>query len=139
MRFLVLMCLSIVGCTSFPRTNSEVIAGVAHSDCGAAEGGGFSLALDANDHFVIVRADGSWGADWERGWTLGPQSQDFSLLVCDDLASSCVAAENAYFMIESITKFAIYGKVSYGTPTLRREYSYRATRTDMNQPPQMCG
>ena len=140
MRMLMLCCLLLTGCaTSADHADVQKITGVVHSGCGAAEGGATYLALDANDHFVIVHADGSWGNGGERGWDLQPGSRDFSVLVCDEGATSCGAATKAHFAIESGTKSMLYGKISYETATLKREFAFQAVRTDINQPMQFCG
>ena len=137
-----LLVVAPVGCASMPAAaDGELISGVVHSTCGAAEGGAVHVALDAGDEFVIVNADGSWGRGGANGWTLQEDwpSQDFKVHICADAGFGCETPMEAHFAIEAGGDKAINGKISYRTVKGAKEFRFRAIRTDINEPMQLCG
>ena len=133
-------CLLLAGCTAMSHHIEDGrITGIVHTGCGAAEGGSVYLALDANDHFVIVHADGSWGNGGDAGWSLPSSAPDFSVQVCDEAGKNCETATKAHFVVESSSSSTIYGRISYEVSDRKREFVFRAIRTDINEPLQICG
>jgi hypothetical protein len=138
-----LLVFAPAGCASMPGAGSgDRIPGIVHSDCGSAEGGAVHVALDAGDEFVIVNADGSWGRGrGEKGWTLQKDwpSADFNIQVCADQGFGCETPMEAHFALESGGEKAIDGTISYRTAKGAKEFRFRAVRTDLNEPMQLCG
>ena len=134
----VLLIFLLTGCASFNHPKNNEIAGVAHSDCGAAEGGSIHLALDAKDQFLIVHADGSWGRGGDQGWTLAAESPDFSVLVCTQDASNCSPASKAHLIITSSSDSTVQGKIAYENSYGQHEFVFRARRTDAHGPIRVC-
>jgi hypothetical protein len=115
------------------------ITGTAQTGCGAAEGGSVDLALDANDHVLIVHADGSWGNGGDAGWSLPSNAPDFSVQVCDKAAKNCETATKAHLVVKSSTSSAIHGRISYEILDRKSEFAFLASRTDIREPLQVCG
>ena len=121
------------------QTADGLIMGTAQTGCGAADGGSVDLALDANDHVLVVRADGSWDSGGDGGWSLPSNAPDFSFQVCDKAGKNCETAAKARLVVESSTSSTIYGRISYEILGQKSEYAFRATRTDVNEPLEVCG
>lgn len=137
-----LLVFAPAGCASMSNAgDGERIAGVVHSSCGAADGGAVHVALDAGDEFVIVNADGSWGRGGVDGWTLQKDSAspDFKINVCADAGLGCETPIEARFAVESGGGETISGTVFYRTASRTKEFRFRAVRTDVNEPMQLCG
>lgn len=117
----------------------DVVTGTARTGCGAAEGGSVDLTLDAKDRVLIIHADGSWGNGGDTGWSLPSNAPDFSFQVCDKTAKNCVPATSAYMVVESSTSSTIHGRISYQASDRKSEFKFRASRTDTNEPLQVCG
>jgi hypothetical protein len=133
------LLLLLTGCASSTEMGNKPTSGVVHSSCGAAEGGALHMALDANDHFLVVHADGSWGRGGDQGWTLAENAPDFSVLICDQNASSCASAQSARLTITSTSSTRVDGKISYAAESGPHELSFRAVRTDAKAPFGFCG
>ena len=140
MKALIPCFFLLASCTTMPpRIEDGRITGIVHTGCGAAEGGSVGLALDASDHFVIIHADGSWGNGGDAGWSLPSNAPDFSVQVCDEMAGNCEAATKATFVVESSSSSTMDGRISYEVSGRKREFAFRAIRTDINEPQQICG
>ena len=96
------------------------------------------MALDAKDHFLIVRADGSWGRGGDQGWKLTENSPDFSILACDQYARSCVPASQAHLVVTFSSDSAVGGKITYETVSGAYEFIFQAKRTDATGPIRVC-
>ena len=139
MRLLILVALSLAGCATPQHADKEHVVGVAHTSCGAAEGGALHMALDAGSDFVLIWADGSWGEGPSWSFDSSSPTNGFSVRVCGSSGGECQTTERARLMIESSNRSSILGTLAYETTSTKRQYAFRALRTGQSKQFALCG